>query len=678
MTSPETHEEFALSSVLTPPSPGTSGTTLVLQSGDGAKFSSATPYNVTVWPAGTVATSANAEIVRVTGLTGDTMTVTRAQQGTTPQDITAGYHVAVTVNASTVTDVKGAVARCQANVYSVKDSAFGAAGDGSTDDTAAIQAAINAANSAGGGCVYYPAGTYKLTSALTIHSGITFLGDGRQVSIIRQTSTSANGISGNDASYLHFQDLQIQGPGRGTGIGVNLGWTSNNNVYGANFTRVYVRQFGGDGIRTENQIVSVYNQVVSESNGGCGFKIIGKSGVAGTSLTFNSCYANANTGTAGYLIDTMAYLSFNACAADTNSISYLIQSTTGGPGRSQSIIFNGCGSEFATVGGWQIDSGYGITVNNAWFNTNDGYCIWVTGSAHTVSLSGCTENTAGGCATDFIKVDSGCSVTMNQCNNITANSLADGTTITLNDGGGDIAVPGRSHLGNQVVASGSSAAGMLFISNAVSTSTEPGNITVQEPDSNSPTMGVYVAGDAHPRFTLRADGAMQWGPGSALLDSAIYRNAAGQLKTDSAFLTGQWVFIGTTLEVGGDITSDTGRIVSASPTSGVGYKAGAGGAVSQPISKKAGVTLDNVSGRITMNDGALAAGTIVSFALTNAAIAPTDVLILNHVSGGTAGAYTLNAQAAAGSATINVRNNTADSLSEPIVIQFAVIKAVDT
>jgi hypothetical protein len=77
-----------------------------------------------------------------------------------------------------------------------------------------------------------------------------------------------------------------------------------------------------------------------------------------------------------------------------------------------------------------------------------------------------------------------------------------------------------------------------------------------------------------------------------------------------------------------------------------------------------------------MNAAALAANTTVSFTLTNSAIAATDLLILNHVSGGTAGAYAINAQRAAGSATINVRNITSGSLSEAIVIGFAVIKAV--
>ncbi len=113
-------------------------------------------------------------------------------------------------------------------------------------------------------------------------------------------------------------------------------------------------------------------------------------------------------------------------------------------------------------------------------------------------------------------------------------------------------------------------------------------------------------------------------------------------------------------------------------TGGIGYSTGAGLAATQSTNKSTTVTNGDPStcGTITMNNAVLNAGVIVSFAFTNAAIAATDVLVLNHVSGGTVGSYTLNAQAGAGTATINVRNNTAGNLSEAIVIQWALIKAV--
>lgn len=109
---------------------------------------------------------------------------------------------------------------------------------------------------------------------------------------------------------------------------------------------------------------------------------------------------------------------------------------------------------------------------------------------------------------------------------------------------------------------------------------------------------------------------------------------------------------------------------------GMGYSAGAGGTVVQATSKATGVSLSKVCGSITMNAASLAANTTVSFTLTNAAIEAGDLLVLNHRSGGTAGAYLLNAQCANGSAAINVRNVTAGALAEAIVIGFALQKAV--
>ena len=107
-----------------------------------------------------------------------------------------------------------------------------------------------------------------------------------------------------------------------------------------------------------------------------------------------------------------------------------------------------------------------------------------------------------------------------------------------------------------------------------------------------------------------------------------------------------------------------------------GYATGAGGVVTQLTSKATAVTLSKSTGQITLNNAALAASTTVSFTLTNTIIEAGDILIMNHISGGTAGSYLLNAQSAAGSASINVRNISLGSLSEAIVIAFAVIKAV--
>jgi hypothetical protein len=130
--------------------------------------------------------------------------------------------------------------------------------------------------------------------------------------------------------------------------------------------------------------------------------------------------------------------------------------------------------------------------------------------------------------------------------------------------------------------------------------------------------------------------------------------------------SGQVVYNNAGVQAGGNLGYNA--------TTGVfGYLSGTG-TITQSTNKATGVTLNSPTGQITLNGAALAADTTVSFTLTNSSITANDVLILNHISAGTAGSYLLNAQAAAGSASINVRNITAGSLSEAIVICFAVIK----
>lgn len=60
------------------------------------------------------------------------------------------------------------------NIINVKDPTYGATGDGTTDDTTAIQAAFTAATS--GGIIYFPQGKYKLTDELSVKSGMRIIG----------------------------------------------------------------------------------------------------------------------------------------------------------------------------------------------------------------------------------------------------------------------------------------------------------------------------------------------------------------------------------------------------------------------------------------------------------------------------------------------------------------------
>jgi len=145
------------------------------------------------------------------------------------------------------------------------------------------------------------------------------------------------------------------------------------------------------------------------------------------------------------------------------------------------------------------------------------------------------------------------------------------------------------------------------------------------------------------------------------------------------FCFGAGVAVGNILTPGSGSLLAAASIKSQGATDGIGYATGAGGTVTQATSKATAVTLNTVTGTITLNNAALAAATIVSFTLNDSAIASTDYIGTAHESGGTTGAYSINCRATgAGTAACDVRNNTAGSLSEAIVIRFWVHKSVNS
>lgn len=85
--------------------------------------------------------------------------------------------------------------------FNVRD--FGAVGDGHTSDTAAIQAAIDAAAKAGGGDVYIPAGTWTLTpggkpadGALMLKSNVFIKGDGMGATVLKLADGTDQAVTG--------------------------------------------------------------------------------------------------------------------------------------------------------------------------------------------------------------------------------------------------------------------------------------------------------------------------------------------------------------------------------------------------------------------------------------------------------------------------------------------------
>lgn len=107
------------------------------------------------------------------------------------------------VNAAEVTATGSTTARTlaarAADFFNVKD--WGATGDDSTDDTAAIQAAIDAAESAGGGTVYFPEGIYRIARTVGINDRWGIKIDSSNVSLRGETGSKLRRYNTDISTY---------------------------------------------------------------------------------------------------------------------------------------------------------------------------------------------------------------------------------------------------------------------------------------------------------------------------------------------------------------------------------------------------------------------------------------------------------------------------------------------
>jgi hypothetical protein len=131
---------------------------------------------------------------------------------------------------------------------------FGVKGDGSTDDTAAIQSAMDAARDAGGGVVYVPASkaSYRISGTLTIYPNLTIQGDGRLVSVIGSNNAAAHLIHGTDVRQVGIRDIRLTGASSKPGAdvhGVFLNKTGDVATADVELTRVQIDTVCGDGFR---------------------------------------------------------------------------------------------------------------------------------------------------------------------------------------------------------------------------------------------------------------------------------------------------------------------------------------------------------------------------------------------------------------------------------------------
>ena len=170
--------------------------------------------------------------------------------------------------AATAVLLKDAFSTVNALVYNVKDAPYNAVGNGTTNDTAGIQAAIDAAAAAGGGIVYFPYGTYRLeTSALSItNRNVSLMGIGSRAAVIKQFTNTVEVLTIADTSAPEAGAQVISGLGfehdANATNGISNAANGNGIVFrgcrvGASFTNAINDASTGSGIILENCIIEI-------------------------------------------------------------------------------------------------------------------------------------------------------------------------------------------------------------------------------------------------------------------------------------------------------------------------------------------------------------------------------------------------------------------------------------
>jgi hypothetical protein len=184
-------------------------------------------------------------------------------------------------------------------------TAFGVKGDGLADDTAALQAALDAAfRPDGGGFLVIPPGTYRVTRTLNIvagqgeahditrHHGILAHG-ARLQSAIEDGSNVLQFICRSTVRFLTVEGLDILGGGR-EGHGLSLECEHNQHfLYNFCLRDIVVQGVGGDGLRFsgnvfEGQLINVYAR--DNKKNGATFAHGSKAGILSAIHVFGSVF----------------------------------------------------------------------------------------------------------------------------------------------------------------------------------------------------------------------------------------------------------------------------------------------------------------------------------------------------------------------------------------------------
>ena len=321
------------------------------------------------------------EIVLVTLVAGTTLTWTRAAEAVAGVQAASAHGIGATFTA--IVTAVGLL-----NSFGAFDvRAYGATGDGTTDDTAAIQAAINAAHTAGGGIVRISAGTY-IVDGLTLKSGVRVSGvDWLDTILKAKAGGSATALFSLDTGPVQaasITDLSLVGNGvagqRGIWFKAIVDGTNTGGFWHSYLRELHISGFAGDGVWLQGGPVSgtLPHQFLS----------LDKLWITAA----DTKYAMLISGQVGQVTATGGLYDGSGIATHTTSVLHLVRELDD----SQAIISDEMPYNITFVGvsiqtsqlGVDIDRAHGIRFQSCYWETT-GKGMYIAASADLVTLAGC-------------------------------------------------------------------------------------------------------------------------------------------------------------------------------------------------------------------------------------------------------------------------------------------------
>lgn len=272
-------KNFAYSLVATAPSPATSGTSLVVTGGQGALFPTV-PFQATIWPANLKPLTTNAEIVTVTGVSTDTLTIVRAQEGATARSVIIGDQIAATITnlnmptSGILLDGSGTdndyVLRGSQNLMALDHFEVGVGNTLETPSTSTMEVVA-----------YGPAGSAEPTGVITMYGGTSppsgwLICDGTAYSRTTYatlfaviSTTYGVGDASTTFNVPDFRGRSPMGSGTGTATGATAHAMGSQPTTSIGGEETHVQQIGEMVLHTHNVNVSgVAGIAIPLANGG--------------------------------------------------------------------------------------------------------------------------------------------------------------------------------------------------------------------------------------------------------------------------------------------------------------------------------------------------------------------------------------------------------------------------